>query len=1338
MGDAGGICYFCKVKTSGILGLLLVVSACTAGQGEGAPESRGPVLSSQLSHPNVRCFRQDARGRMWIGTERGLNRYNGYDFHQYFYGTDSTSLPDNRIYDICLDNRDRIWVGTEDGVALYTEDDRFVRVPIVSDEKSVHQVLCDRHGRIILNMLEDLCVYDSLTCSFVSKVVGFDRFFSYHSRCYIDADGLLWVVAPKEIRCFDTEGFVNVDNFPTTHFVTESVLLRDGQIWMSGQKKMSIFDTRTGRFLKMPETIVQGLPKREVQMLEEVDSTTVLFKTSDGLFHLYDRQEDRLYPVLSDRIGLHSGFEATTFYRDPAGDLWLGSDDHGFLFVPFPSDALRSGRSSQPVLENKSVVSLSRDPEGSLWMFTLHDGLFRYDPSSGSITPVPIAGISPEDRTDFLQTNLPLVLSASNGDLWLSFANQQQLFRGRFRNGTVYLKDEYPAFYPRVSLEDRDGGVWFGTRNEYLVHMPRGGTQMEHVQVFPYKTTFINCLLLLGDEILIGAYDEPLTLLDVHTFQTRPLDIASRDIGLDFFYPTAFLLDHAGDIWIGTHMNGLLKYDVRRKSLMSVSGSLAGDISSLEEDGSGRIWVGTPEGLAWYDPADGQFYDDHSPQHTTDAFFFERSSMMLDDGTLVFGGAQGLTVVSPTETPEPGTVSLVFDDIKIHNAIVSPGGGIVDRVLSEQPPVILPHKDNSFSISFAAPDYRNLRHVRYRYKLDGYDQDWVETGSSREVYFANVPAGRYTFRVRHHLQPDDGHYQESSLDIRVLPSPWLSPWAVALYALLTLFVAAFLWRIRHRILQEQAAAREAEREKEHERKVNRMNMMFFSNISHEFRTPLTMIAGPVNELVRSDRLGREDTQRLTIVQHSVRRMLSLVNQLMDINRLENATLDLRVCLVDLVPVLEGCLELFRLNAQSLGLTLEDIGLEHPFPAWLDEDKVQKIVNNLLSNAVKFTPRGGCVSLALEEVRKEGGRYAQISVSDTGPGIPEDEREKVFDRYYQLDDRKKGKINYGTGIGLFYARSLSLVHHGSLTVTGREDGPGSVFTLLLPMEEAAYTPAERILSERPVNGDYPMETIPAVLEPVPASGNSQDVPVILAVDDDPEVVRYLTALFSPGYRVVPAFSATEAYEQVLKQGPDLVLSDVAMPGKSGFDLCMELKSNLQLCHIPVILVTAMGTVQNQVQGLDLGADAYVTKPFDPTYLKALVKSQLENRRRIQKQVNAATESSEVETLTSRDRAFLDQLYGAMEKELSNEDLDMSRLTSLLKMSRTKFYYKIKGLTGKTPSEFFMQYKLNRAAKLLKEGTWNVSEIAIRTGFKSLPHFSKAFKKQFGVSPSKYCG
>lgn len=1310
-----------------VLLLFVLLAGCTQGPRDYPTASF--VLSDQLSHPDVSCFQMDRQGRMWIGTERGLNRYNGYDFHQYLSDGTPGSLPDDRIYSLCRDSLGRLWAGTENGVFLRTEEDGFVRVPVESEEKAVHQIVCDPEGRVILNLLEDLCVYDSLSHSFVNVVVGFDRYYSYHSVCHVGKDDRLWVVAPLEIRCFlPGEGFSNLDNFPTEHFVTLSALLSDGQIWMSGRHELSIFDTQEQEFLPVPRAVTAALGGQEVRMIEELAEDIVFFKTADTRMYLYRRSTGEMQPVGPEFFDLPEGFDINCIYRDAAGDLWLGSDDKGFHHYPFFRDALLSRMPARQLLKGQSVPSMSLDPSGVLWLFTRHDGLYRYDVSSGDLTHPEMTGISIADHTDILQQNLPLVYAAGNGDLWLAFPDQQHLLRARYTGGRIEVRKDYPAFYPRVATEDPDGGVWVGTRNEFLVHVDPKTGALERIQIWPYKTTFMHCLLTVGEKILVGSYDEPLALMDLRTRIVHQLDMAPDDmrrcIGNDWFNPTAFLRDDAGDIWIGTRAHGVLRYDWDQKTLSPVPGASTEDVASLLMDDNGGVWVSSRSGLARYDRDAGAFRD-YLPQRGGTGHYYTQSAAVLPDGTLAFGSADGVTLVNPSDSAVRAAVPLVFEDLKVHDRETAPGGGIALR-----------HQDNSFGVSFAAPDFRHLGRIRYSYRLDGYDQDWVDLGSSREVYLSNVPAGKYQLRVRYFLQPEQDRFVESSLPVRIYPSPWLSGWAIAGYLLLSAALLLLVWRIRRRFLRERAAAESAAREKEQERRINRMNMTFFSNISHEFRTPLTMISGPVSELSRSNRLQPEDSRLLNIVQHSVNRMLSLVNQLMDINKLENDSLCLCVGKADVVPVLKGCLELFGVNVKAMGLNLEDKGLESPLVTWFDEDKLLKIVGNLLSNAVKFTPRGGTVTLEADEIRQDGAPWLSITVSDTGPGIPEDQLERVFDRYYQLDNRREGGVQSGTGIGLFFARSLAGIHHGTLTASNRQPGPGAEFRLLLPMDGSAYPESERYRKELPVNGDYPLETVPEVMDTTQDREEADNRPLLLAVDDDPDILRYLETLFSGSYRMICAYGADEALQMAMDRAPDLVLSDVAMPGRDGFALCRDLKSNLQLSHIPVILVTAMGQVQSQVQGLDEGADAYVTKPFDPAYLKALVKSQLENRLRLQRLLDTATQTSEVDTLSSRDRSFLDELYGLMEKELGNEDLDIAHLTEMLRISRTKLYYKVKGLTGKPPSEFFMQYKLNVAARMLKEGKYNVSEVAIRTGFSTLPHFSKAFKRQFGVSPSRY--
>ena len=539
------------------------------------------------------------------------------------------------------------------------------------------------------------------------------------------------------------------------------------------------------------------------------------------------------------------------------------------------------------------------------------------------------------------------------------------------------------------------------------------------------------------------------------------------------------------------------------------------------------------------------------------------------------------------------------------------------------------------------------------------------------------------------------------------------------------------------------AARQAQMEKEQELRTNQMNMSFFANIAHEFRTPLTMIAGPVGQLAKSDSIDGEERSLLSIAQRSIQRMFKLVNQLMDFNKLENDSLRLSVEQIDVVKLMNDICDTFEFNVKEKGLTLNRFGMEDQLMAWTDGDKLEKIVTNLLSNALKFTPRGGRIDVQLDVVDNK----VKVSVADTGKGIPEEQCENIFKRYYQLDNQTKAVVNWGTGIGLYYARRLAELHHGSLTAGNRQEGTGAVFTLVYPMNEQAYTQEER----RPLEGDgvadYRIVDSPASVAPHLSSltshlsNDDDNRPTILIVDDDTEIINYMRLLFSNDYRLITCLDADTALEEMRAEEPNIVLSDVAMPGKDGYQLCQEIKQDIQLSHIPVILVTAKITAENQVEGLNVGADAYVTKPFEPAVLSALIQSQLKNRDRVRKLLAKATTTEDEgvdNALSEQDKHFMEELYKLMEEELSNSELDVTRITKMLYISRTKLYYKIKGLTGETPSSFFRTYKLNRAAELLKGGKHTVAEIADMTGFSTQSHFSVVFKKQFGVTPTEYKG
>lgn len=620
--------------------------------------------------------------------------------------------------------------------------------------------------------------------------------------------------------------------------------------------------------------------------------------------------------------------------------------------------------------------------------------------------------------------------------------------------------------------------------------------------------------------------------------------------------------------------------------------------------------------------------------------------------------------------------------------------------------------------------------------MDGFDQYWINAHNNKEAYYANLPAGTYTFRVRITQNDQSTIVGENAIRVIVHPAPWATWWAYTFYLIAGITILAFFIRAMWRIRVEKQAVLRAEQAKAQEQFINKMNMSFFANISHEFRTPLTMISGPISLLYSSSDITGENKNLLRIVQRSVNRMLRLVNQMLDFNKLENDTLKLKVRPTEIVVFLKELTDIFRVNAESKSITMITNGLEGSFIAWIDEDKIDKIFTNLMSNALKYTPAGGRINVNFDIVSGEDAvQVVKIEVINTGQ-IPDDKLEKIFERYYQISDEHGGIYNWGTGIGLYYARSLARLHHGSLTASNLKDDNKVMFTLIVPVGQSAYSEAER--SHEQVNQleAFPLEENPLPVKPDPDLDKEKKT--IMVVDDDSEVAYYLELLLGSDYQVVCRFNAESALEAITESVPDLILSDVVMPGKDGYWLCREIKESLQLCHIPVILVTAKTTIENQVEGLNVGVDAYVTKPFEPHYLMALIKSLLNNREKTRSLLSRSTQTDKMDenVLSPQDNMFMTELYHLMESELSNPELDVTRMTQLLKISRTKFYYKVKGLTGENPSVFFKTYKLNRAVELLKEGKYTISEIADMTGFNTLSHFSKSFKQQFGIPPSEY--
>lgn len=1338
--------------------VLLTVACRTSGPGiERRGEIESPLVSADISNQQIKAIAEDAQGHIWIGTFRGLNKYNAHEYQQYFCTDDSLSLCDNQIQDLMRDARGRLWVATVNGPCVYTDRDDFRRIPLRSSNRNVLQLFEDRTGRIFAMTREALYEYDERDGSMAPLLSGLDPDNTFHVRCHVDADNRLWVVNSMALRCYDLVGMRLLDTFPMKDYPLYSYLRKGRYLYLTGNFRCRIFDTHTGRFEEVPDAIRCHplFAEAEVTLIHPYDDDRLLFNTARHGMFCYDFVHGTF--IHQSQTGFPfevPSFTIRSMFTDSQRNLWIGSEDQGYTVCYHYKASFNSNNYLRSVLANKSVVSVVADKEQRLWIVTLKDGLYIYDLKRRQLDAVGMDELFPREKQQKIYVN-KLFVDRDNA-VWMTASNNQVL-RCRYRSGSLQVEDRYYVFLPMAVTQDGNGTVWVGTASHFLYALESGRNHFEPLQAFEGGFSFIPDLLPLDDgTLLAAAFDQPLKIVSGRS--VRKLEVADDDlkqcIRRSVFIPTRLFRDRRGDVWIGTISNGLLRYISAEKRLVPVPGTTCLEIAAIEEDAEGDLWISSLFGMSKYDPSTGHFTSYYASDGLGGNQFYERSSCRLPDGTLVFGGTHGLTLFDPQAIPTQRRVPLVFENLRIHNKLVTPRkGGPIERHLAYNPEIRLRHDQNGFSVSFAALEYCEYGRVHYRYKLEGFDDYWIEARNNREATYANLPVGRYRLCVK--ITSNDGSIAETENAIPVIirPAPWRTWWAYGCYyavvgGLIWVFVG--LWR---RVRAEKAAVRVAEREKEQERRMNAMIRSFFSNVSHEFRTPLTMISGPVSQLCEAPGLSEENRRLLLIVQHSTDRMLELVNQQLDFSRLENDTLRLDVRRTDIIRALQRRIDIFRVNAATKGIVLQTYGLEGTCVMWLDEDKQDKIFGNLMSNALKFTPGNGRIVVRFDMIGRDEAaglfpgdaavrwmRYVKVSVSNTGVGIPEEQREKIFERYYRINDSAAGCDNYGTGIGLYYTRSLVELHHGRIKASSPEELSGAMFTFILPMDDEAYPEQERAAEPTVENPPPSMSVLPSEAAAAPERSGELQAKSVLVLDDDAEVVCYLRTLLSPYYKVPVCFDAEEALRKIDEEAPDLVLSDVVLPGMDGYVFCRKIKEDTQLCHIPVVLVTAKTQVEDQVVGLDTGADAYVTKPFDPNYLLAVVKSQLRKSERVRQLLGQSTQTNKIEEnlLAPQDKAFMTELYRLMETELSNPEFDIACATEALRISRTKFFYKIKGLTGESPNIFFKTYKLNRAAELILEGRYTISEIADMTGFSSLSHFSKSFKKQFGQAPSEYHG
>ena len=1244
-----------------------------------------------LSSLNVTSFARDKRELMWIGTSAGINVYDGKDYIQFYHDVkDTTALPDDYINVLHLDRKGRMWVGTQNGLARYEGAYRFHRIakPSMAEGENIVAIEDNPQGEGVLvnNGKKTYLVKDN------DEVVESKRQIVANNILVPLPDDNLILRKPRDI-------------------VSATYKDLGGNIWVGFRNAgyQIISQNRIAYQKANDNPLAKTTVGKDIISLEQVGHY-ILAGTTLRLY-VYDANNKKL---------------SETYYRT--------------LFNSLPAP-------------HKLVVNyLVKYDAKRAWVIGSHQILSCYvdngKPEIVSKTSLDSKGFTSSSPSYSLSSE-KLSYTFGNGvkvgnDLYVSNHGQHLLrFQfGKTKPDSLWVGSKwYDEETQLMSL--RDGNIFLFMKNM-------------HLGIFSPQT---------------GKWKE----LKVSGIP----DYANID-------PAFVRQDSYGGIWLGTKRYGLYYLDMKKRNVRRLETLNDVHIQGFAEDNRRQLWVTTMRDAFCLNPKTRAIVMNSLVSASQDPAawqFFDNSICLAPNGDVVFGSSDGCKFLSAPAMNANFLSSLAGKHagrvLSIYDLVAEKPDGkvmIVNQNIVSGARYTFAYDENTVRLRFFHPNYSRRSALMYQYKMEGLDNEWRKPTYDHAAEYQDLAPGKYTFRLRLVSSLDLPPLQERKVEIIILPSPWQS--AAAWYLYLSI-IFGIIYRMNSLYLnnrKNQLRLLQEQREKEREIRANEMNMNFFANISHEFRNPITIIAGPLMALTSDRSLPASVHETLNRVCISVNRMLRLIDQMLDFNQLETDALRLKVSQVDVAEELKKQVEAFAESTKVKNIHLELVMAKGDYRVWIDSDKLEKILSNLFTNALKHTSPNGIIRISAKILPAGSLNNSpknalpnfprlEIAVFNSGEHISEEKMLDVFKRYYQLADKQTThRYGWGTGIGLYYVKRLVGLHHGEIIVrnvfaTGENDAIGEnsadtsktvldgvEFRFDLPTDKSIYNKVEIVDHEEKVM-QIPIaeQEIGDCKSPKTVIGDCKSpqtaVKKILIVDDDIDVARYIRSIFEQDYLIENRYSAEEALADLEQVKPDIILSDIIMGEMSGYDFCKTIKNNLMFSHIPVILITAKSNMDEQVQGLRLGAVAYVTKPFDPLYLKALVESQLQNMQTLRQRLGESTETeslaaSVADTLSEQDRKFMDELYDLMEKRSAEMELNVSTICHDLLISQSKFNYKLKELTGETPGSFFRKYKLNKAARMLRDGKYNVSEIAVLTGFSTAAHFSVAFKKQFGVSPSEY--
>lgn len=1307
-----------------------------------------------LPDDRIRTIFQDSRGFIWLGTMNGLARFDGYNFKKYSKSKDSTSICGNWAYAICEDNNKDIWVGTKQGLSRYD---------------------------IRTNVFENF-LYSKTKNSVIYNLINTLQF---------DNSGKLWIGTPKGLSVYDVKQrkFKNYKSYPFNLNIRKIIKSFDDYLWIATQDGVVHYNTANGKSKFFKIKVKPNAYGDRFWSLLEVDKNLYITTGREGLLKLPYNRVTKSYGTFEFSNNFTGGSLANTeifsICKSKTGDVWLGTSDLGLVKIQNINNTNRKitfhqhNSLNDQSISNNQVFEVFIDKTEVLWCGT-ERGLNKL-----SLNLLPFQYYTFTNKS--LKDNVRSLYTEDGKSIWLG-TSKMGLFNYNLLSGaTKYFRFSNSFQNANRSLLVDDNQVWNGSLEGALQLNKQGGSSTKaidgHAVFAILKDTKGNKWFGTNN----GLYK-----ITISGSIINYLPSATEKGSISSEFVRAIYEDHKGNIWIGYENGSIDYYNPKKDAFVALPAAENGEkiigntIFSIIEYPKNTIWAGSESGLnrlvfnkdgsyhiksyseddglpdksvngiladnkgnLWISTIKGlikfNIQKEHFQTYLNNISFSFSSCFKYSDNCFLFGGSDGFVVFNPNLISSNKTApQVVFSDFKLFNKSVNineeiNGDVILKESISNTKEITLDYYNNQFTIEFAALHYANPQNNNYAYKLEGFNNNWTfVNAANRSATYTNLDAGEYIFTVKASNYSGVWNGTPQTLKITILPPPWKTVWAIIIYIIL-LNVLLYIF-VRYLLIQskQRQQIHFEQKEKEQLKKLNDMKVKFFTDVSHEFRTPLSLIVGPIEDIVTQNNLTDELKHKANLIYRNSKKLMYLIDELMTFQKLEQGMLKLKLVNADIIAFTQEIYDNFSHLAHKRNIDFRFISSENECTLDFDAEKIEIILNNLLFNAFKFSKQNGHISIIIKTLKAKEIQnldkttftddWLSIVVEDDGKGISSEEFNHLFERFFSENTVK------GTGVGLSLTKSLVELHQGMITASSQPN-VSTRFEVYLPVRNQASTENNHILVS-----DYDIKALAeeSIIQDSADKADSIKEYTLLIVDDNPEVLDYLFLTFQDRYEVVKAENGSQALALAQELLPDMIISDVMMPEMDGVEFCKAIKSNINTCHIPLILLTAKSAIEDRITGYETGADDYIPKPFHPNILKTRVDNLIEAQRRIVEkfQTDGGVVVPKNVVKNPLDEKFLNKVIESIKANMSNEDLSVEELGSMVAMSRSNLFRKLKAITGQTPIEFIYYIRLKYAMELLLERKLSISEIAYEVGFKNPSSFTKSFKKQFGKSPREF--